>query len=156
MINLTEKTEKILVGIDVGVNTGVAFYSTKDQQFTKLTTTTILKAMIMLKNERERIGAVYVEDARQVKYKTSRVKAQGAGSVTRDCQIWEEYLEMLGVPFTFVRPNKKLTKLEASVFNKMTGFVGTSSYHSRDAAMLVFGRKMKVLKEINGNQAKPQ
>ncbi len=67
------------------------------------------------------------------------MKQQGAGSVKRDCKIWEDFLTDLDIPFEMVAPRKGMTKYSAAAFKKLTGYEGKTSEHARDAAMLVFG-----------------
>lgn len=130
-----------LIGIDTGVNTGVSIWNVSEGRFELITSTSILKAFEIIRAHKSYIEMVYVEDARQVKYKTSRYKAQGAGSVKRDCGIWEEFLAMEKIPSTFVRPQKAITKIDAARFKRMTRWEGRTNEHGRDAAMLIYGRK---------------
>ena len=133
----------IKIGIDTGVNTGFAV--SKNKQLIIVDTTTILNAF-------DRVSAylkhsesitVYIEDARKVGGTSSR--AFGAGSVTRDAKIWEEFLEKLKakhcdkLSYHFVKPNKKLTKIPANKFKKITGWQGKTNGHGRDAAMIIYG-----------------
>ena len=64
----------------------------------------------------------------------------GAGSIKRDCEIWEEFAALYGIPIQFIPPRKGLTKWDAETFNKMTGWKGRTSNHARDAALLVWGK----------------
>ena len=64
----------------------------------------------------------------------------GAGSVRRDCEIWEEFCNHYKIPFDAVPPRKGLTKWDADTFAKVTGYKGRTSNHARDAALLVFGK----------------
>lgn len=130
----------LIIGIDVGVNTGVAVWCVPSKRFEGIFCMSILKAFVCVKEYRERISMVYVEDPRQVRHNTDRKKSQGAGSVKRDAQIWEEFLKMYNIPHTFVRPSKSITKIKRDRFEKITGYKGRSNEHSRDAAMLVYGR----------------
>lgn len=84
---------------------------------------------------------VRVEDARKRKWfgDAGRSQLQGAGSIKRDAKIWEDFLTDLGVEFEMVAPKNNRTKLNAEMFKRMTGYMGASSEHARDAAMLVFG-----------------
>jgi len=55
--------------------------------------------------------------------------------------MWEQFLIKNKIQHSFLAPQKAKTKYTADYFNKLTGWVGSSSYHSRDAGMLVFGRR---------------
>lgn len=137
-------TYRYCIGIDPGVKTGYCLWIKPDKRILNLRTSPIHEAMDEVRFwNKEFPGTllVVVEDARQATY--GRIKdlhkAQGAGSVKRDCSIWEEYLKWLGVDYKMVRPKKASTKWSADVFKRATGWAGTTSSHARDAAMLVFG-----------------
>ena len=137
---------KILIGIDPGVNTGFAVskngvlidvFSCKIHGALKL-----VDAYIM--DNLDSTPIIYVEDARKRKYfgKNSNEKLQGAGSVKRDCKIWEDFLIGHGVKFFLVDPKdqKGATKKTADEFKVLTGWQGRTNEHARDAALLIFGR----------------
>lgn len=134
----------ILIGIDCGVNTG--FSRSFDGVLTEVKTYTIIEAMADLlfyvKNGCEPVGVkIYIEDARKRKWFTGgREKAQGVGSVKRDCQIWQEFCEHYGFEYELVAPKNNRTKLNAAQFKQLTGWQGRTNEHGRDAAMLIFGR----------------
>lgn len=67
-------------------------------------------------------------------------RAMGAGSVRRDCDIWEEYCTARRIPFEAVAPRPGATKWDADYFARVTGWTGRTSNHARDAALLVFGK----------------
>lgn len=137
----------IYVGIDTGVHTGYAVYDSRIQQLTAVGTDKIHNVMqIVLDYANKGIGMkVRVEDARKRTWygfhtaKQDRARLQGAGSVKRDAQIWEDFLTDLGVDFEMVAPKNNATKLTAESFRKLTGWVGKTNEHGRDAAMLVYG-----------------
>jgi hypothetical protein len=84
---------------------------------------------------------VIIEDARLRKWygSNSKDKSQGAGSIKRSCQIWEEFFESnYTIDYQFVHPIKGGTKLKADAFKKITGYEGSTNEHGRDAAMLIF------------------
>lgn len=134
----------ILIGIDCGVNTG--FARSFDGILTEVKTYTIIEAMADLmfyvKNGGEPAGVkIYIEDARKRKWFTGgREKAQGVGSVKRDCQIWQEFCEYHGFEHELVAPKNNRTKLNATQFKQLTGWCGRTNEHGRDAAMLIWGR----------------
>lgn len=52
-----------------------------------------------------------------------------------------QYCLRHGIPHRMVRPHKgSHTKLKAKEFRQITGYRKRTSYHGRDAAMLVYGR----------------
>ena len=128
-----------LVGIDPGTKTGLAVkYRGK---FISIETTRIYNAIKVFQAYAKTGHTVFVriEDARLRTYfgKTDREKLQGAGSIKRDCAIWEEVLNELQIPFEFVHPkNAKATTAE--MFKKFTGWEGRTSIHAREAASLIW------------------
>lgn len=135
----------ILIGIDCGVNTG--FARSFGGKLSELKTYTIIEAMDDLlfycKNGRNPVGVkIYIEDARKRKWVTGgREKLQGVGSVKRDAQIWQEFCEYYEFDYELVAPKNNRTKLTAEQFNRLTGWTARTNEHSRDAAMLIWGRK---------------
>lgn len=133
----------LCVGLDTGVHTGFAVWDTTSKALLEVSTLKIHQAMLRVKelSDSDEI-AVYFEDARLRSWfgASGREKLQGAGSVKRDCSIWEDFLTDLGVEFHPVAPKNNATKLNASFFEKITGWTGRTSEHARDAAMLVFNR----------------
>lgn len=119
------------------------------KRFTIVKSTTILQAIAEVKDAWEREpGSVFirVEDARlrkwipQQKTETAeRGRREGAGSVKRDAQIWEEFLNANDIPHEFVAPKNNKTKMSADYFRKISGWIGQTNSHARDAAALVIG-----------------
>ena len=139
-------TQDRIVGLDPGVHTGFAIWSRTDRRLVDVQTTTITAAMSMVKMMHDfgSLHSVVFEDARLRTWfgAKGREALQGAGSIRRDCSIWEEFLRGLeGVPFKPVSPQSKGAKLDAAQFAKLTGWTGRTSSHGRDAAMLIFGLK---------------
>ena len=139
-------TQMTLIGIDTGTHTGVAVWSSTAGQFLAVETLPIHRAMRSVLEWREKTGGdlrVYFEDARLRKWfgRASVEKLQGAGSVKRDCTIWEDFLRDEGIDFRAVPPKNNVTKVSAAWFAKVTGWTGRCSEHARDAAMLVFLRR---------------
>lgn len=136
----------ICVGIDTGKHTGFAVWDTEKRQLDFVDTIPIHEALLRIWSQRHANVEVYFEDARQRKWygtrtaKEDRNKLQGAGSVKRDSTIWEDALKDWGIPFHAVAPKYNTTKMTPEFFRSLTGWKGRTSEHSRDAAMLVFGR----------------
>lgn len=135
----------IYIGIDPGTHTGFAVWDDYKQEFVTLLTLPIHKAIDKVRDlsQEHRVKVIF-EDARQRRWfgmeKGSTAKLQGAGSVKRDCSIWEDFLTDNDIPFQAVHPMKGGTKLTTERFKLITGWRGVTSEHSRDAAMLVFGK----------------
>lgn len=138
------------VGIDPGVRTGIAIWSSAERRLLDVATMGIVEAMTRVATMHS-IGSlrrVRFEDARLRTWFGSADKRQarsgagvreGVGSVKRDCQIWQEFLEALGITFEPVKPAAGATKLDAHVFARLAKWEGRTSNHGRDAAMLVLG-----------------
>lgn len=138
-------------GIDPGEHTGVAMYD--GAQLVEVTTVQIHRALQMVASFVEVAQAngipvkVVFEDARKRRWLPSeknaseyRGRLMGAGSVKRDCTIWEDFLKDLGVDYVAQAPRAGMTKLSPEAFARLTGWNGRTSNHARDAAMLVYGR----------------
>lgn len=145
------------IGIDTGVNTGFAVWGTEKQAFDRIECLKIHAAMKIVLNT---ILAnpfietvVRFEDARQRRWipdthdiRREMGRRQGAGSVKRDCQIWEDFLSDNGVRFEMIAPKNNATKMNGDVFKNLTKWPKRTNSHERDAAMLVFGEQGTCLK----------
>lgn len=138
----------LYIGIDPGTHTGVAVWDKTSRRLEVVDTMTITRALELVTANVELCKAfggevvVYIEDARKRTWfgSANREKLQGAGSVKRDCAIWEVFCEELGVECRKISPKNNTTKLTAAQFKVLTHWQGRTSEHSRDAAMLVFGQ----------------
>lgn len=137
------------IGIDCGVNTGMAIWDKQSKELHQVDCCSIIKAMAFISGfipvDKSKV-LIRIEDARLRKWiprqkneKAERGRNRGAGSVMRDAQIWEEFCTMHQIPFELVPPKDNKTKTTAAYFKTITGWQGTTNEHSRDAAMLVFG-----------------
>ena len=139
-MNKPEK-KRYYIGIDCGVNTGFAIWDSQEKKFTNIATIKIHTALFWIKLNTDLSNCkIIVEDARKRKWygKDSEQKQQGAGSVKRDCKIWEDFLTEIGADFVMVHPIKGGTKIDKERFKKITGWNLSTSSHSRDASLLVF------------------
>jgi len=127
-----------IIGIDPGVNTGIAVWDVVNKKITAVGSMKIHEAL--------EIASIYkgcyfrVEDARKRKWygNDSVAKKQGAGSIKRDCKIWEDFLNDKKFNFEMIHPVKGGTKLKALAFKKLTGWTKQTNSHGRDAAILVY------------------
>ena len=137
-----QSKSRVFIGIDTGTKTGIAIWNASASKFDHIGTTTISRAMDMVRGFKTAGHEVFVrvEDARLRKWfgDKSDDKIQGAGSVKRDAAIWEDFLKENNIRFEMVHPMKGATKLSKEQFFKTTGYTGLTSEHSRDAAMLVY------------------
>ena len=136
----------ICIGIDPGTHTGVAVWDTREGKFLSLETLPIHRALakvqVIAEWDKKNLQVVF-EDARQRTWfgkGDTNAKAQGAGSVKRDCSIWEDFCKDYGIPYWAKPPVKGATKVSAEYFKMVSHYQGRTSEHSRDAAMLVIGR----------------
>lgn len=140
------------IGIDTGTNTGFAVWDNRQERYLAVSCVKIHVAMREVErwvNQAARESTrvcVRVEDARKRDWfgrpmtrEEERAKLQGVGSVKRDCSIWEDFLEDLGVEYQMVHPKNIATKMKAEPFKYLTKWDERTNEHARDAAMLVFG-----------------
>lgn len=140
---------KYYVGIDCGVVTGYAVWWKERKILSTVLSGGILECMnevldLAMNNPGEVL--VRVEDARLRKWipkqkneTAERGRREGAGSVKRDAGVWQEFLESWDIDHEFVAPKNNKTKVTAQYFKKVTGWIGQTNQHARDAAFLVFG-----------------
>lgn len=136
----------IKIGIDAGVNTGLA--EIFDGKLVEVKSMSIIEAMrsvehkINYANANEIHIKIYIEDARLRTWVTGgREKLQGVGSVKRDSAIWEEFCVFHDVDFELVAPKNNKTKITSEYFKRLTGWQHRTNTHGRDAAMLIWSRK---------------
>lgn len=130
----------LYIGIDAGTHTGYAEWDGKEFTYLKTLPIHIALERVAMQASRQEV-MVILEDARLRKWYGVRsdAKMQGAGSIKRDCSIWEDFCKDKKIPLRKVHPMKGLTKLTAEKFKAITGYQGKTSEHSRDAGLLVFG-----------------
>ena len=144
----------IIIGIDPGVKTGVAFWDTKKKELLKVESGSLIAIYEMILSDMElhfpaNDCFIRIEDARKRKWfgKNSKSKMQGAGSVKRDTKIWQEICEYYEWPYQMIHPIKGATKWDSDKFQRVTGWQGRTNQNARDAAMMVFGLSEVSLKK---------
>ena len=121
----------IWIGIDPGTHTGLAVWDSGEGEFLSLETLPIHRAMASVQTWDEMSGhniKVVFEDARQrtwFGHGDTNAKAQGAGSVKRDCSIWEDFCRDYGIPFQAKPPVKGATKVTSGYFIGQAGHPNT-------------------------------
>jgi hypothetical protein len=139
-----ETVKKIYVGIDPGVNTGLAIWN-KGENKLELKTVKLHQAFDIIRSIKAQINALVIENPNLWNYftdhKAARARLQGAGSVKRDFKAWQDFLADEQIPYCAVRPDKKRNALGTNKdhFARITGYTGQSSEHARVAAMLIVG-----------------
>jgi hypothetical protein len=135
---------KLFVGIDPGVNTGLAVWD-KEGKKLDLKTVKLHQGFDIVRSLKANIKSVVIENPNLWNYftdsKAARARLQGAGSVKRDFKAWQDFLADEGIPFHAVRPDKRRNALATNKdhFQRITGYTGKSSEHARVAAMLIVG-----------------
>jgi hypothetical protein len=141
------------IGIDPGVQTGLAIFSCDINKFVHVKTVTIAKAFRTIeKLNRNNIVFCVVEDARKRKGKmlsyAKEEAIQGAGDIKGSCRTWEHFLIEYEIPFQLVAPSG--TKMKKLYFDKLVNDDFISSNHSRDAAVRVLNyTKNSILNRVS-------
>ena len=157
----------IYLGIDPGKNTGFAVWmrKPKTQWFTEITTTDfhgaiekIQEFQLVIAPQQDMRLVVVIEAANLNKSvhpsllnmitgtadeKLRRVLkiAQDVGGIRRECELLIGWCERQKITTIAAKPTaQSLTKLDAEKFNRLTGWTQRTNEHSRDAAMLVWGK----------------
>lgn len=134
----------ILFGIDCGVTTGVGVWDARHKEVLDIKTGTLPEMYGYIRRFAETFNDDFVlriEDARKRKWfgNNSNSKIQGAGSIKRDSQLWEQICEYEGWKYQLIHPIKGATKLKHEQFCRITKWDGRTNEHGRDATMLVYG-----------------
>lgn len=143
----------VLLGIDPGVHTGVGAIDGDSKIAGSMPIHQAMQFIADLEEKKKDIH-IRVEDARQRKWfgPNSAAKKQGAGSVKRDCKIWEDFIIDLkktseqSITFEMIHPVKGATKINAKMFRQITGIQKRTNEHGRDAYMLIHGYKLRTPK----------
>lgn len=133
---------QLLIGIDPGTHTGLALWDRSSRQFLAVKAVSIIEAMdeVLTCHQAATIELRF-EDARQRRWfgNKGREALQGAGSIKRDCAIWEDFCRHYGIKFKAIPPQAGATKWDAATFKRLTGWPKRTNEHARDAGVLVFG-----------------
>ena len=142
------------LGIDPGVNNGVAAYNSKKNEV-NLSTLSFFDLIASLEltavNNYEAPHNVIVVIENVIKNKPVFSKhrtyqtrqdlkiAQNVGENKAYCKLIIEKCKILGFRVILKTPGKNNRKLDAKQFRKITGLADRCSQHARDAFMLIFG-----------------
>ena len=124
---------RYIIGIDPGVNTGFAVWSREKKEFIVVTCDKIHEIMVMVKLFQQNLGTENIffrlEDARLRTWfgQSGREQLQGTGSIKRDCGIWQDFLEDIGLQYELVPPRKTRTKVSAVWFKTVTKWSGRTN-----------------------------
>ena len=151
---MTDPRYDYALGLDPGTQTGVALAvpepEARGYRWEELHTLPLHRALAYVQEYVLRLASepgcarvlVVVDDARQISGPASQ--KLGAGSIRRDCKVWEELLadlaaEVDGLRVIFVKPSRAtLRKLSAEQLATFTGCQLKGSQHARDAAGVLF------------------
>ena len=130
----------IVIGIDPGINTGVAVFI--DGRLTKLET--IHPAEVAAYIQAAQPSRVVFEDSRLQSHvwtnshsRAAAAKlARNVGEVDAWCRLIAHACGKLGIPAHGVSPKGKGAKMDADSFRELTGWQGRTNAHERDAAMV--------------------
>jgi len=134
------------LGIDVGIVNG---FSVWDRQLEKLDTVCSCKLYELfhfLEKWEDKTASdieVFIENPNTWKPfgKSNSAVLQGAGAVKQTYKHAVEFLEFKKIPYTPTKIQGNLKKLNRATFEKYTKWTKVTNEHSRDSAMIVFGRK---------------
>lgn len=137
------KKARYKIGIDPGTKTGIAVWCNEEKKLIAVNTMKIHEAILAVLNLRHDFEVeMVIEDPNTwVQFRQNnqaKARAQGAGSVKRDFAIWRDLCNEYQIPMRKVRLQGTIKKLDRVKFQKITGYMGRTSEHARDAAMLVF------------------
>lgn len=131
----------VILGIDPGVNTGVA--TLDGGQLTMLETISPFQLERLLRERRP--ARVVFEDSRlqshawNARSKATKgaalATARSLGQVDAWCSLICELCGDIGMPAHGISPAAKGKKLDAAAFAQITGWTRRSNQHERDAAM---------------------
>jgi len=133
---------KQVIGIDPGVNTGVALFTNGKL----LSLQTIQPIDIQDCVKRSFADLIVFEDSRlqsavwipSASKAVANNIARKIGQVDALCSLIEETCNRYEIKFMRVSPKEKGGKINAEDFNKITGWSGRSNQHERDAAMVAW------------------
>ena len=145
-----EPMGSLLLGIDPGKRTGLAFYDAEDGTLTRCEALDFWEAVEAVRSASDTIAGAVVEDARRVGLYAHRddlrgrrrdAAARSVGEIDAQVRLWLELFERLGIPAATEQPTRQ--KWDAETFAALTGWEGRTNEPARDAARLVFGRSAK-------------
>lgn len=129
------------IGIDPGVNTGIAIV--QNGHYLTIETMTITRAihyinLILMDGHKIEL---YIEDPNLRKWygHKSTAKTQGAGSIKRDYSIWKTYCKENNIKMTPIHPKDIGSLFDNDIlFKSATKWTKKCSIHARDAARMVY------------------
>ena len=132
----------LILGIDPGASTGVARFV--DGDLVRLDTIGPHQIERTIRDVMP--GRVVFEDSRLLSHTWTTIKsrpaalkmARNVGEVDAWCKLIVAVCESLSIAAHGISPKAKGEKLGSEAFNRVTGWVGPSNQHMRDAAMVAW------------------
>ena len=132
----------IILGIDPGVNTGIAIF----KRGALYTLVTIAPHQIGSFITDSAPSRVIFEDSRLTSFMFNQVKsrpaalkmARNVGEIDAWCRVITSVCADLRIPAHGISPAGKGAKVKAPEFARITGWLAKSNEHERDAAMVAF------------------
>lgn len=134
----------MIIGMDPGVETGVATYHSG----------VLVELQTIEPHELERFlrathaSRVVFEDSRlsgrlwnarkKVALGAALASARSVGEIDGWCRLITQYCAELGIPAQGISPSAKGAKLDAAAFASITGWAKRCNQHERDAAMVAW------------------
>lgn len=138
-----EEVHSVFIGIDPGVNTGLAVII--DGKYVYIKSHSILMSMQYIQGLLELFDPKCVEmivenpNLRSYFGNTGREKLQGAGSIKRDYSIWVEFSKTNNIKMAGVSPKEVGSSFDnVIIFKNATGWDKQTSKHARDAAKIIY------------------
>lgn len=135
-------TDRVVIGVDPGVVTGVAFFRggrldqfvTTDHHIALVMILTKRPALVVL--EDSRLGPLYARAG--VSGRAMTRIARSVGEIDQRCREIEDLCKREGIEIICVSPRDKGRKLSAAEFAALTGWTGRTNQHVRDAVMVAW------------------
>lgn len=137
-----------VIGIDPGTNIGLAVYGVSDKKLTQLHTFDFWGAYDhVIHGYKPKETKIVIEISTKTHVWGGKLQHKNAAAAAKVGQsvavpkvmgvLLADRLEAFG--FLVERKNPSNTKIKADAFKRLTGWVGRSNEHERDAAMMVVG-----------------
>lgn len=138
----------MVIGIDPGMNTGMARYVNG----VLVELETVLPWHVRVALDALRPAIVVFEDSRKQSHTWTRIAsreaslkmARNVGEIDAWCKLIEAECAALGIQCMGISPLGKGEKLAAPAFARVTGWEGKSNEHTRDAAMVAWPHRNKL------------
>lgn len=138
----------VVIGVDPGLKTGVAFWDIGRQQFTMITSGAWWDIYDLLRSQDPCRASMVIEDSSANNFIYSRHGRDVTRRISRNVGMNQAYARLLidglrriGFVVQTIVPHRHRRKLDATTFSRIVQWHGSTDQHGRDAAMLVFGVK---------------